>query len=190
MPCCGRGRKEGGQRRVPVVTCLVRGPRGDILSLSTLFPPSAFLSLLSSVESRGVSPPAPWQVSPLPIFVGEKRVTPAWEEAWLSSEPEHHQNNKEDSDGDFCKAHGAQQLVLGLDDLEGCLLSLFLPFPKAKVLPEAAGRSGGGQCVKGLYQAWGKTLRSWLYSSRKESKTQRDIMAWYLPMPPPQQGLT
>lgn len=77
------------------------------------------------------------------IFIGKKRVTPAWEEAWLSGEPEHHQENKEDGDSLFCKIHGAKQRVLVLDDLKGCLLLFFFPFPNAKVLPEAAGRGRG-----------------------------------------------
>lgn len=105
------------------------------------------------------------KVSPLPFFIGESCVTPAWEEAWLSREPEHHQQDKQGSDSLLCKTHGSQQPVLSLDDLEGSLLLFLFPFPKAKVLPEAAGR-GRGQCRKGLHQARASPVLALEKSSR------------------------
>ena len=85
------------------------------------------------------------QSSPLPILIGKSQVTPACEKAWFPSEPEHHQQDKEEGDSLFREVYGAQQLVLSPDDFESCSLLILALFPQAKVLPEAAG--GGGDSL-------------------------------------------
>lgn len=64
---------------------------------------------------------------------------PAWHEARLASEPQHHQQHEHGEDASLSEGHGAQLLELVLDHLAGFTVLLRNLPSAAKRLLEAAG---------------------------------------------------